>query len=119
MKKKILLIEGDHSLRRRYEKFLEWADFTVISAGDQKTLTPLLSTPPEDLDLIVFSPWSSNGTASALLESITAKIQCKRLLFLSEFQAFSPSPNGFLHYQKPMPPERLVLKVRQALETAG
>lgn len=119
MKKKILLIEGDHSLRRRYAKFLEWADYTVISAGDQQALTPLLSTPPEDLDLIVFSPWSSNGTASALLEAITSKIQCKKLLLLSELKPLIPASNGLMHCEKPMPPERLVLKVRQALQSAG
>jgi DNA-binding response OmpR family regulator len=109
--KTILLIESDDSLRRRFRKFLEFADFRVIALHDEKAACDFLQNQPIDIDLVILGVGpDGNGSLNVLLDELS---NTRVLLTTTAESPLMDAPYPFL--PKPVPPERLVSKAQQLL----
>lgn len=114
MCKKILLIEEDPGLRRKWKKFLEWEKYQVTIADSKESAIHLIRDLLLDIDLVVVSVPRNCHDVRSKIEGLSAVTSTSKILLVVE----NTNDVGVSTYDtlaKPFYPEQLVLRTKRLL----
>jgi PAS domain S-box-containing protein len=117
----VLIVEDEPPIRSLTRTILERAGYRVLEAATSTDAEALFDREPGGIDLLVTDVGLPDGSGPSLFKRLHEKRPSLRVLYMSGYadetlveEAARDPDGGFL--QKPFLPDRLVRKVREALD---